>query len=116
MRGFLVTLACALVLGGGCEVCPPVNQEIVVDVTDPELASVIADCRNRVPPTNEPRCTSGAATGLDCPCLPLCDRVYAIVVPDPRRQPLEICGASFSAADAGAGQARVNIQYRALCQ
>lgn len=116
MRGFFAALAIALMLGGACEVCPPVNQEIFVDVGDPELASVIADCRARVPPTNEPRCASGAASGLDCPCLPLCDRVYAIVVPDPRRQPLEICGASFEVGDAGAGQARVNIQYRALCQ
>jgi hypothetical protein len=98
----------------GCGVCPPVNQEVFFALEDPELATVIADCRNHVPFKGEPRCAANAPApvSIDCPCLPLCERVYAIVVPDARRPPLEQC--SFGLATGG--RARVDIQYRSLCE
>ncbi|MEA2700832.1 MAG: hypothetical protein QOI66_5103 [Myxococcales bacterium] len=108
-----VTLGVVGVMGG-CGVCPPVNQEVFFALDAPELASVVADCQNRVPPRGETRCAANAPApaAIDCPCLPLCERVYAVVVPDARRPPLEQC--SFGTATGGRG--RVDIQYRTLCE
>ena len=108
-----VTLGIVGVMGG-CGVCPPVNQEVVFAPDDPELASVVVDCQNRVPFRGEPLCAANAPAPavIDCPCLPLCERVYAVVVPDARRPPLERC--SFGKRPDG--QVRVDIQYRSLCE
>jgi len=121
-RALATLFALALAGLGGCGVCPYVEQTIFVAQDDPELASVVSDCRSHVPPTNEPRCASGAvaSTRFDCACLPLCDRLYAIVVPDPSREPLAECVAqpmtsTTNGQSTTTGQLEVSIKYRSRC-
>jgi hypothetical protein len=112
MRRLLLALTAAAMMS--CDVCGLIQQEIVVAADDPDLGGLIADCQNGVPSPTSAMCVmpTGPAAKVFCPCLPLCQRVYAIVDPDLQRPPLEGCSAFVDAQ----GQARITIEYRSRCQ
>jgi hypothetical protein len=114
----LVILAALGVLAAGCTVCGLINQDIVVDSNDPDLGGLISDCMNDVPPPSSFVClpqpkTATTAPAIVCACLPLCERVFAIVNPDPKRPPLQKCSMFI---DSITKQAHVGIEYRSVCQ
>lgn len=118
MSRSLAALALLAVLAAGCTVCGLIDQEVVVAADDPELGPLISDCMNGVPPPADFPCAAApklaaSPPGSACACLPLCERVLAIVNPDPNRPALQRCAFSL---DATKGQARVEIEYRSVCQ
>jgi hypothetical protein len=97
-----------------CDVCGLIQQQIIVAADDPDLAGLVADCKNGVSPPAGSTCVPSSAPGakINCACLPLCQRVFEIVYPDPHRPSLEGCAASVDAQ----GGARINIEYRSICR
>jgi hypothetical protein len=112
-----VLIAALSLLAAGCSVCGLVDQEIVVAPDDPELGPLISDCMNGVPPPPDVACVSPppsatSSPAIVCACLPLCERVFAIVDPAPNRPSLQKCTFSIDSMQ----QARIAIEYRSVCQ
>ena len=111
MRRLVLALAALATLAAGCDVCGLIDQEVVVAPDDPDLGGLISDCRNGVPPATAPACKADLTAAINCACLPLCARVYAIVDPDPHRAALQRCTFGVDST----GQARIEIEYRSVC-
>jgi hypothetical protein len=119
VRRSLSLLALALfgTLASGCDTCGLIEQQIIVAADDPELGGLISDCEKGVPAPADLMCTwprpaQSTNPTIDCSCLPLCERVYAIVNADPQRPPLVGCNFSLDPM----GRADVRIEYRSRCE
>jgi hypothetical protein len=108
----LLLLAAIATLGAGCDVCGLIDQDVIVAPDDPDLGGLISDCRDGVPPATAPTCQPDVNAPIDCACVPLCERVYAIVNPDPHRPSLQRCTFGMDAM----GRAQIEIEYRSVCE
>ena len=118
MRRALLVLAALAGASGGCDVCGLIDQHVYVAPDDPDLGADLADCMNGVPPLGDPGCIpsssvdSGGDETTGCACLPLCERLYAIINPNPNRPPL--VGCAFDSSDGT--WAGIEIEYQSTCQ
>jgi hypothetical protein len=114
MRRARAWMLAALTTVAGCDVCGLISQQVVVPADDPDLAALIADCTGKSVPPTTGACMQdpGLYPKIICRCLPLCQRVYEIVDPDPHRAALEWCSGSVDTK----GEAHVYIGYRSQCE
>jgi hypothetical protein len=113
MRRALLVLVALAGSSGGCDVCGRISQEVVVASDDPELGGLIANCAKALPPSASDSCWPewSASDVAPSSCLPLCERAYAIVNPDPHRSGLIDCAFGMCK-----GQAHIELNFRSTCQ
>jgi hypothetical protein len=111
----LMFFACIGVAGAsGCgEECGTINQTVDVAEPDAELLSLVTDCKEgRV--STQSKCNGSTTVSLGestvaCACLPLCERVLALIDGFPGPESLMSCellhnstnNSTFSSSDAG---------------
>jgi hypothetical protein len=103
-------LLAGLALVAGCG-CPLISQEVFVGEPDPQLQTLIDQCKAHVPATDSP-CSmmsfSPTQPAIPCGCEPLCQRVLRIIDQFKGAEDLQACSLQ-NAADGGVA---VSVTYR----